>query len=53
MRVQAKRIELWDSFGPHVGNAKYLTAAEKLVKGALSREESAGRAAANQGRHFG
>ena len=53
VRVQAKRIELWDSLGPQASNAKYLTAAGKFVKDALSREESAGRVAADQGRHVG
>ena len=52
VRMQARRIELWDSLqGPHVSNAKHLTAPEKFVKDALAREESAGWITADQSRH--
>ena len=53
VRVQAKRIELWDSLRPQTSNAKYLVVAEKFVKDALDREELAGRITANQSRHTG
>ena len=53
VRVQAKRIEMWDSLGLQTSNAKYLAAAERFVKDALAREEWAGRTAADQGWHVG
>ena len=53
VRVQEKRIELWDSLGLQASNSKYLAAAEKFVEDALTREGSAGRIAANQSRHIG
>ena len=53
VKVQAKRLALWlwDSLGLQASNAKYLAAAETFVKDALTREESAGRIAADQSRH--
>ena len=53
VRVQAKKIELWDSLGLQTSNATYLAAAERFVKDTLTREESAGRTAAGQGWYVG
>ena len=53
VRVQAKRIEMRDSLGPQASNAKYLATAEKFVKDALARKQSAGRITADQSRHVG
>ena len=46
-------MELWDLLGPQASNPKHLTAAEKVVKDALAREESAGRITADQSRRVG
>ena len=51
--MQAKRIELWDSLGLQTSNATCPMAAERFVKDAMTREELAGRIAADQGRHVG
>ena len=48
VKMQPKRIELWDSLGPQVSNANHPTAGEKFVKDALAREESAGWITADQ-----
>ena len=53
VRMQVKRMELWDFLGSQASNPKYLTAAEKFVKDALAREESAGRITADQSWRFG
>ena len=53
VRTQEKRIELWDSQGLQASNVKYLAAAEKFIKDALTREEPDGRIAADRSRHIG
>ena len=53
VRMQTKMIELWDSMGLQMSNVTYLTAAERFVKDTTTREEPAGRIAADQRRHVG
>ena len=53
VKMQEKRIELWDSLGLRASNSKYLAATEKFVKDALISEAMTGRTAANHNRHSG
>ena len=53
VRIQNKRIELWDYMGLNTSNATYLKAIERLVKDTIVGEVSDGRAIADQGRQEG